>query len=481
LILIATLVALLLCEDFALAEYQLKEFLPYLGATAIIAMVLVPATGLSRVVWLFGSLHIPVRVTGAVIALCLGAVTLCFFYNGLNGVPRSLPYLQGIASIFALGGVRALYSLRRMLRHQRTCLVCTQNLSGLSPFTILIVGVTRLTELYVQALAEMSPGQVSVAGLVAQTRDHTGRIFAGHQILGVSEDIESILNMLEVHGVTVDCIVVVIGIQDLSEKAQEVLVQAKQIRGISLQFLTGILKLEPKRGENSHTASEAACNLAPYPGCDLDLASIRSLSQRRFWKAKRALDVLAAIIMLLILAPLFLLEALLVAATVGFPVVFWQRRPGRGGRPFHLYKFRTMRAAYASDGRRLPDDERVPLAAGFLRRARLDELPQLLNILRGDMSFVGPRPLLPRDQPKGCSARLLVRPGLTGWAQVVGGRCISAEDKLALDLWYVRNASFFLDLAIAARTIPVLLFGESVSQPLIELAWQELMAVGTVK
>ena len=124
----------------------------------------------------------------------------------------------------------------------------------------------------------------------------------------------------------------------------------------------------------------------------------------------------------------------------------------------------------AADGRRLPDTHRVSNIGRFMRRTRLDELPQLINIIRGDMSFVGPRPLLPQDQPKASAARLLVRPGLTGWAQIVGGRDIPPEDKAALDLWYVRNASLLLDLRIFARTIPIILFGERISQSLIERA-----------
>ena len=110
----------------------------------------------------------------------------------------------------------------------------------------------------------------------------------------------------------------------------------------------------------------------------------------------------------------------------------------------------------------------------------MDELPQLFNILRGDMSFVGPRPLLAREQREAYRARLLVRPGLTGWAQAVGGRAISFEDKAALDVWYVRNASMALDIQIALKTIPVVLFGERVSTPLIEQAWHDLGDSGIV-
>jgi lipopolysaccharide/colanic/teichoic acid biosynthesis glycosyltransferase len=133
-----------------------------------------------------------------------------------------------------------------------------------------------------------------------------------------------------------------------------------------------------------------------------------------------------------------------------------------------------MGAAHDASGRRRSDAERVSALGHLLRRTRLDELPQLFSILLGHMSFVGPRPLLPVDQPAGHSARLLVRPGLTGWAQIKGGRIISAEDKAALDVWYVRNASLALDLRILLGTIPMVLFGERVAEDAIAQAWREL-------
>src|SRR5262249_3669200 len=132
------------------------------------------------------------------------------------------------------------------------------------------------------------------------------------------------------------------------------------------------------------------------------------------------------------------------------------------GRPFRLYKFRTMRAAHDSEGLRLSDSERVSKVGNALRRLRFDELPQLYNILRGEMSFVGPRPLLPRDQSAATRARLLVRPGLSGWAQVVGGRNITPVEKAALDVWYVCHASLVLDIEIVLRTIPLIFGGEHV-------------------
>jgi lipopolysaccharide/colanic/teichoic acid biosynthesis glycosyltransferase len=170
--------------------------------------------------------------------------------------------------------------------------------------------------------------------------------------------------------------------------------------------------------------------------------------------------------------------AALVAIDVGLPVAFWQQRPGLGGRPFRLYKLRTMAAPHDALGRRVPDGERISGVGRLLRRMRLDELPQLLSILMGDMSFVGPRPLLPVDQPAEYSARLLVRPGLTGWAQVRGGREISAADKAALDVWYVQKASLVLDIKIVLATVPMLFFGERANPAAIRRAWRDLCEAG---
>ena len=155
---------------------------------------------------------------------------------------------------------------------------------------------------------------------------------------------------------------------------------------------------------------------------------------------------------------------LLIAIDVGLPVVFWQSRPGRYGRPFKLYKFRTMRAPHDEQGNRIPDQHRVSKLGALLRLTRLDELPQLYNILVGEMSFVGPRPLLITDHEPGTHDRLLVRPGLTGWAQVNGGRKLAPEDKAALDIWYVAHLSLILDFRIVLRTLLLLYSGEQINQ-----------------
>jgi lipopolysaccharide/colanic/teichoic acid biosynthesis glycosyltransferase len=143
----------------------------------------------------------------------------------------------------------------------------------------------------------------------------------------------------------------------------------------------------------------------------------------------------------------------LVLLEIGSPVLFWQQRVGALGRNFLVYKFRTLRAPFDRRGRPLREDERLSTVGRLLRATHLDELPQLLNVLVGDMSLVGPRPLLPIDQPADPTVRLTVRPGMTGWAQIHGGKNISIAEKAALDEWYVRNLSLGLDLHIVIATV----------------------------
>lgn len=170
---------------------------------------------------------------------------------------------------------------------------------------------------------------------------------------------------------------------------------------------------------------------------------------------KRLFDILASGLGLLVLWPLLLVIAGLVAIDLGRPVLFRQQRPGRGGEPFTLIKFRTMRDAVDAAGRRLPDAERLTRFGRFLRASSLDELPELWNVLKGEMSLVGPRPLLIQylDRYTPLQARRHeVRPGITGWAQVNGRNALSWEEKFGLDVWYVDNGTFLLDLRIIVLT-----------------------------
>ena len=183
--------------------------------------------------------------------------------------------------------------------------------------------------------------------------------------------------------------------------------------------------------------------------------------------AKRAFDVLASASLLVLGAPLLCAIGLVVRLGLGRPVFFVQLRPGRDEALFRLYKFRTMREATQSDGRVLSDAERLTGLGRWLRRTSLDELPELVNILKGDMSFVGPRPLLPEYLPLYSErerARHAVRPGLTGLAQVSGRNHLPWKERLELDAQYVDRMSLRLDAWILLRTIPIVLSRRGVSQ-----------------
>ena len=172
--------------------------------------------------------------------------------------------------------------------------------------------------------------------------------------------------------------------------------------------------------------------------------------------AKRATDVVASGLLLVLLSPLLLLVAVLVVIALGRPVLFTQERPGLGGRPFRLTKFRSMSDRRGLDGAQLPDSERLGRLGRLLRATSLDELPELINVARGEMSLVGPRPLLmeylPRYSPEQ-RRRHEVRPGLTGLAQISGRNALSWEEKFALDVRYVDDWSMALDLKILAATV----------------------------
>ncbi|MDD2720646.1 MAG: sugar transferase [Gallionella sp.] len=182
---------------------------------------------------------------------------------------------------------------------------------------------------------------------------------------------------------------------------------------------------------------------------------------------KRSFDLIVAIMVLSLAWPIILLTAVLVRINMGSPVVFCQQRPGLHGRPFNIYKFRTMSSARGTDGELLSDAQRLMPLGALLRKLSLDELPQLLNVLKGELSLVGPRPLLMEYLPLYTAEQARrhdVRPGITGWAQVNGRNAISWEDKFRYDVWYVDNQSFLLDMKILWMTVMKVLRSEGVSQ-----------------
>jgi lipopolysaccharide/colanic/teichoic acid biosynthesis glycosyltransferase len=484
LILLATLLALLLRENFEISAERLAGLMPYLLATLISALAIFPIAGLNRSVWRFSSLRDHLAVNASIIAVAAAAASLAFIYNRLDGVARSLPVLQYLTGAGLLTGTRVLHRLAHEFRRDRKAVPAL-----LEPVADrdraksgLIVGLTRLAEAYLRAAAELTPKLIRIVGIAASKERHTGRLLAAHKVLGRAEDLDEILDTLAVHGVAVDFIAVATAFETLSPEAQQALIAAGEIRNIEIRFLAedwGLASGDRDQLSPPGDSKKPVCEAAPY--FQIPSAQLQINARRRYWAVKRLIDFSGAMVLTILLFPLMLLTALLVAASLGVPVMFWQERPGLGGRTIRLHKFRTMRAGCGDGGRRLSDGERTSWVGNLLRRLRLDELPQLFNILRGDMSFIGPRPLLDHEQSKACSSRLLVRPGLTGWAQVVGGRDIAPLDKAALDVWYVCNANLALDTKIALKTIPFVLFGERVNAQPIDQAWRELDEMGMIE
>ncbi|QUG86575.1 sugar transferase [Bacillus nitratireducens] len=182
---------------------------------------------------------------------------------------------------------------------------------------------------------------------------------------------------------------------------------------------------------------------------------------------KRLFDLFVSLSLLVFLFPLIIIVAVLVRIKLGSPIIFKQQRPGLHGVPFFLYKFRTMTDEKDSEGNVLPDDVRFTRFGGFLRKYSLDELPQLFNVITGDLSLVGPRPLLmeylelyTEEQAK----RHNVRPGITGWAQVNGRNAISWEEKFDFDVWYAKKRTFWLDMKILLLTAKKVFKSEGINQ-----------------
>jgi lipopolysaccharide/colanic/teichoic acid biosynthesis glycosyltransferase len=481
LILFASFMALWLRENFEISVERIVPYLSHFALTLAVAAPILMISGVHRSIWRLSERGDYVRVAGAAIAIVMVASMLGFLINRLEAVARSLPVLQTLVMIFAMVGARVLTREFHAMRRKTDLTSIGAEAVGARD-TVLVVGINRLAELYLLSVAEYGAERVVVAGLLGRNERHSGRMMQQQKILGMVEDVETVLRDLQVHGVFVSRILLAVPFASLSNETQEKLLDVERGSEITLDFFAERIFSSGSGPGNRPGSSDTKNTEAKGPDAGLVLkcseTDLAALGRNPYRFVKRGLDVFGASVLILLTWPLMLLIAAFVAFDIGLPTMFWQQRPGRYGIPFRVYKFRTMGAAHGRDGRRIPDADRSSVIGEFLRRFRLDELPQLWDILRGDMSFVGPRPLLPVDQSISHSARLLMRPGLTGWAQIKGGREISAEDKAALDIWYVRNASLRLDLKILALTFPMVISGESIDRESILQARRELTELG---
>lgn len=466
LVALATVFALVLRDNFAISAARLETFLPYLVSSAIAAGIVLTIVGANRTIWRFSTMGDYLNLGAASFFVVMMAVAATFLSERLESVPRSVPVIQWLLITTMLVGVRAAMRLRHDRRQRRAASALAFVERPLE--SILVVGITPAADAFLRVATEFGPARLRVAGVLGSRQGQSGRLLHRHPVLGVPEEVGQVLRRLEVHGISVDRIMVTVPFANLSFVAQQALRDIEATSDIKLDFV------------NEQMGYRAPANVTAIPTAAgkecaaFSLDEVEKLATRPYFGIKRIFDLMVATTLLVLCLPVAVIATVLVAFDVGWPVLFWQQRPGMGGRPFRLYKFRTMRAAHNESGTRISDDKRVSAIGRFLRGTRLDELPQLFNIILGDMSFIGPRPLLPVDQTPRFAARLLVRPGLTGWAQVAGGRGLSVQDKAALDIWYVCHASLRTDLSILFRTIPMVVLGERRDEGAIDEAWKYL-------
>jgi lipopolysaccharide/colanic/teichoic acid biosynthesis glycosyltransferase len=365
-------------------------------------------------------------------------IVALFTFIRLDGIPRSTPIYQALILIAGL------FTVRVITQALQNGDIATNGQEHAATENIIIIGATHLSSLYINLLEAVSPGQRRIIALLDGRPQLVGRSMAGVRILASPEYLNSIIDEFNVHGIHADRVIIGEETNSLAEEELKEIREVCQQHGIKLDYvqeLIGLGKLPP-----------AAVKVEP----ELRPIQTPNFEPPPYLRFRPFLDFVAALAIALLLSPFLIIAVVLVMLDVGSPVLFWQQRIGETGHRFLLYKFRTMRAPYDWRGQPISDRNELSFIGRLLRQTRLDELPQLLNVLVGNMALIGPRPLLPEDQPNNPATRLMVRPGITGWAQVNGGKFLTPQEKDQYDEFYIRNASPWFDLRILLMTVRIL-------------------------
>ncbi len=447
----ALLVALYLRHGFPLIQdfsgpHDLRLLL---CVTFITSLIVLPLMHTNTSMWRYTSTADLANVMIAVALVVLITDSSLFLISRLEMMPRSVPPMHWAIAVMAMGGsrlmARQLFGPTR--RRTRRDQAMKQH--------VVVVGAGHTAELYLQFIKRIVQHEVVVEGFVDSDKTLTNRIFQKHKILGTPGQLPQLLEEFLVHGIHIRQVVLAQLLDELPQAERDLLLALEEKQLVELVHFGKHMdpQLQPRTKQNDADFYEAV----------QEFGTVGFEKPRGFYPyVKRLFDLFGGLALLIVLSPLLVTTALIVALDVGFPLLFWQQRPGRHGKPFRLYKFRTMRHA----GRRHDEDRlshksgdtvRTSAIGKILRRLRFDELPQLFHIIAGTMSFVGPRPLLPDDQPEAGQVRLSVRPGVSGWAQIHGGDALTPAEKLVLDVWYIRNMSLWLDVRILLRTLLVVL------------------------
>lgn len=389
------------------------------------------------------SVHDALEVAKAVLVSELVTCVVLFSVTRLEGIPRSTPLIHALLLSAGLVIGRAFV---RMMHPDDAA--APRKAEGGAVEHIVMIGSSRLSSLYISFLRAYAPERYRVVAILDDRAEMIGRSIAGVRVLGPAAHLLPMIEEFKEHGIVIGRVIVGGDEFYLAPEVQADLERVALEYKMHLEFVPRLIGLD---------AIESAAGPA---GVRRPASIPASFTLPSYFRIKRAIDLIVGLTLILALLPVLLAVSVVVLLDVGSPVFFWQRRAGRHGQIFQMHKFRTLKPAFDVYGRPYATTDRMSFVGTALRKCRLDELPQLLNVLVGDMSLIGPRPLLPQDQPPNAALRLSVRPGITGWAQVNGGKLLSPAEKNALDEWYIRNASVWLDLKIVGKTIMFMLTGE---------------------
>jgi lipopolysaccharide/colanic/teichoic acid biosynthesis glycosyltransferase len=455
------LLALYFREAYILTPKGAPLVLLYCGISFAFSLIAFLVFRISDGISRYFSVHDAFNVIKAVLASGLMTSLVLFTFTRLEGIPRSTPILQ---CLILAAGLLTARTVMMLLHHNDQ--VAGERLEHLSAEHIIIIGTNRLSSLYIKFLRAYSPIQRRIVAVLDHKHHFIGRTMCGVPVVAAPQQLDSVIEEFSIHGVRTDRIIIGGNENFLTEKMLNHVRRICVQRDIALDFLPDLIGLNDPPMPR-HAVATPVTHVQ-------DQTAVLT----RYFSFKRAVDFVLALSAILLLAPVFLSTTLLILLDVGSPVLFWQQRVGKDYRSFLLYKFRTLRPPFNKLGHSLPENKRLSFIGQCLRSSRIDELPQLFNVLFGDMSLIGPRPLFPHDQPKNSNLRLTVRPGITGWAQINGGNLVTTEEKGALDEWYIRHASLWLDLRIALSTLQVLITGERRSERAVTDAYAMRQAAG---
>jgi lipopolysaccharide/colanic/teichoic acid biosynthesis glycosyltransferase len=383
-------------------------------------------------------------VKAVVVAELLTAIAL-FSFTRLDGIPRSTLFIHSLilaAALIAARTVAHLFEYEQKRAYRRPT----------KTKYVIVVASNYFSSGFIKWLETNDIEPKQVIAILDDSKEMIGRKIAGVQILGSPLEIKQTVDEFVVHGVNVDEVIVSGSENHLAKPVLAELRKTCRQIDIELTFMPQLFQSTFRDSADPKVEPEVSQSELAFP-------------VPAYFGVKQTLDFVFASMFLVLLLPVFACASALVVLDVGTPLLFWQRRLGEGGRAFQIYKFRTMRTPFDRFGEALPENLRLSPIGRLLRKTGMDELPQLLNVLVGDMSLIGPRPLLPQDQPGDPTIRLMVRPGITGWAQVNGGKQITSDEKDDLDEWYIRNASPSLDLRILLLTCRYVFVGNRAKMP----------------